>query len=84
MYIHVLYIVEGSFCDKQSTWVPRNNYIQVSEDIGDEEFAVLNINIAGFDNSSIDGRVYGTFTMKYDLICNPDDPCLMYLMEVRE
>jgi len=72
----------GSFCDKQSTWVPKGDYIQVSDDIRALDFAVLNINNSHFANRTLDGRVYGKLVIRFNLTCDPADPCIFYLMQV--
>lgn len=79
-------LTEGTFCDKQSTWMPSKDggYMKVSDDIPDEAFAVLNINVSGFANSSLDGRVYGRLTLKFQMSCEKSDPCILYLMQVSE
>lgn len=84
MITYISSLVAGSFCDKQSTWIPSKDgaYMKVSSDIGDEEFAVLNINVTGFSNISLDGRVYGRLKLKFQMKCLPDDPCVLYLMQV--
>ncbi|XP_067928541.1 endosome/lysosome-associated apoptosis and autophagy regulator family member 2-like isoform X2 [Watersipora subatra] len=77
----VLVTDDRDFCDSQSSWVPHDSYMQVSDTVDDDAFAVLHVNVSGFSKRSIDGRVYGSLKFSFEMECEAEGLCILYVMQ---